>query len=192
MLYNFSRPEPAHLREPDLGGTILFRRLSLTVAGQPFVQVYLPGQHHQLLQVKVHHPGFGELRLQVLLLLLHRRLLSVGLRLGLPATQRGGGGGLKWRRGNRSCSMSGEDGVKGGGRNLPRSSTSCGCETKPTGFSRSANRKSPVSLMTPIMFLGKQKLSQDPTPNRKQHGVGGGHHASFPTSSRRSAVHGRL
>lgn len=60
---------------------------SLTVAGQPFVEVDLSGQHHQLLEVKVHHPDLCVLLLQVLLLFFRRRLLPIWLCLGLPATQ---------------------------------------------------------------------------------------------------------
>lgn len=40
-----------------------------TVAGQPLVEVDLPGQHYQLLELKVGNPGFGVLWLQVHFLL---------------------------------------------------------------------------------------------------------------------------
>lgn len=63
-------------------------RQSLTVAGEPFVEIYLSGKDHQLFEVKVHHSDFGEFWLQVLLLLFRRRLLSIGLRLRLPVRQR--------------------------------------------------------------------------------------------------------
>lgn len=69
--------------------TLRMRRAAgrLTVAGQPFVEVDLSGQHHQLLEVKVHHPDLCVLQFQVLLLLFCWRLLSIWLCLGLPATQ---------------------------------------------------------------------------------------------------------
>ena len=56
-----------------------------TVAGQPLVEVDLPGQHYQLLEFKVSDPGFGVLRLQVHLLLLCSRFLAVWLSFRLPA-----------------------------------------------------------------------------------------------------------
>lgn len=55
-----------------------------TVAGKPFVEIDLSWQDDQLLEVEVHDPHFGVLRLQVLLLLLRGRLLSIGLCFGLP------------------------------------------------------------------------------------------------------------
>lgn len=67
---------------------------SLTVAGQPFVEVYLSGQHHQLLEVEVHHADLCILELQVLLLLFCWRLLPIWLRLRLPATQKTRGGSV--------------------------------------------------------------------------------------------------
>ena len=57
-----------------------------TVAGQPLIEVNLPGQHHQLLEPEVRDPGLGILWLQVHLLLLGGGgLLPVGLGFGLPA-----------------------------------------------------------------------------------------------------------
>ena len=59
-----------------------------TVAGQPLVEVDLPGQRHQLLELAVGDAGLGELWVQVCLLLLCCWLLPVGLRFGLPAKRR--------------------------------------------------------------------------------------------------------
>lgn len=56
-----------------------------TVAGQPLVEVDLPGQHYQLLELKVGNPGLGVLWLQVHFLLFRSSFLAVWLSFRFPA-----------------------------------------------------------------------------------------------------------